>query len=680
MRSLKSLASLLLAGSSPPQSIREMVQPIKDMYNELESGARRYKEYSPTIKFSFVEPQDESSRFEGKPIAVYLPGLDCFGISAVSQFSDLSRTFDLWRMTVSVDDRSSFGDLSTAVSMFIDDVTLDTGKKVTLIGESFGGLLAPVVGLRLQNSAEREGRENPVEGMVLVNPATSFDSTNWDTLGPLLASLRLLETDGASKLGATPYTVAGGLALSFLIPDRKQFDQILSLILGLPLESLTNLPDLLTGMNEGFSILGNKLPAELIEHRVTRWLPVGTQIINPRLSGINIPTLVIAGEEDNFLPSTEEADRLVKIMPNCKKLSVKGSGHFILDNRINLTEAIIYSDINPLQRMEDKYDPITDWALPPQDDFRMIVDKRVQPIRRLTSPVFFSTDNNGNRWKGLGRLPSGGPLVFVANHQLFGLDLGMIVAQLIEERGIAVRGLAHPILFSNTTNSRPNSRAKNGLREEETTNPLDSKLFQQFGAVEVSPRNYYRILQTGQNTLLFPGGVREVFHGKDEAYTLFWPDKVDFVRTAARFNATIIALSAVGGADSVKILMDAPDIAKLPFIGKGVAQSSANTPAARFDASNEDELFMPPFIVPGIPARHYFVFGKPVSTTDINPKDKEGCEQVYRAVKSELERGLQDILRARKNDPYVDSIKRLALEQVTGKRAPTFSVDELNKL
>ena len=682
MKSIGSLVSLLFATNPSPQSISDIVNPLKDVYRELESGARKCREYSPTIKFSYVESDydnddDAAEHQRSKPIAVYLPGLDCFGISAIAQFPDLSKTFDLWRMTVTVHDRSSFEDLTTAVTMFIDDIWLETGQKVTLIGESFGGLVAPVVGLRLQNLAEREDRENPVEGLVLVNPATSFDSTNWDTIGSILASLRFLESTGASKLGATPYTVLGGLALSALIPDRKQFDQILSLILGLPLENLINLPELLTDMNEGFALLGNRLPADLIAHRVGQWLPVGTQIINPRLSSINIPTLVIAGEEDNFLPSKQEADRLVTIMQNCKKLSVKGSGHFILDDRVNLTEAIIYSDINPLQTVATKYDPINDWRLPPQDELKMIVDSRVQPLRRLTSPVFFSSDKHGHRWTGLGRLPSEGPLIFVANHQLFGLDLGMIIAQLIEERGLVVRGLAHPVIFSNSSSVRPGP-ARPGLKED-SNNPLDNRLFEKFGAVKVSPRNYYRLLQTGQNVLLFPGGVREVFHGKDEAYKLFWPEKVDFIRTAARFNATIIPLSAVGAADSVKILMDSPDIAKLPFIGELVAQSSAKTISARYDVENEDELFTPPLIVPVVPARHYFVFGKPMSTAGLNPKDKDGCEEMYQAVKGELERGLKDILQARKEDPYFDSVKRLAVEQITGKSAPTFSVDKLNK-
>eukprot|EP00978_Attheya_sp_CCMP212_P015336 scaffold39564_cov50-Attheya_sp.AAC.5 len=232
------------------------------------------------------------------------------------------------------------------------------------------------------------------------------------------------------------------------------------------------------------------------------------------------------------------------------------------------------------------------------------------------------------------------------------------------------RGLAHPLLFQSGSAAFGNTRGSNeGLSEFET-----------FGAVMVTPKNYYRLMETGQNALLFPGGVREVFHGKDEAYQLFWPEKVDFVRIAARFNATIVPLSAVGAADSVNILIDAPDILKLPFgIGERAANSSANTVSARFNVKNEGELFQPPFALPKLlPARHYFVFGKPMSTENVNYKDKAACDDFYQNVKGEMQRGFDDVLRAREKDPFKNTARRLRHEVLTGKKAATFSIDELN--
>lgn len=71
--------------------------------------------------------------------------------------------------------------------------------------------------------------------------------------------------------------------------------------------------------------------------------------------------------------------------------------------------------------------------------------------------------------------------------------------------------------------------------------PASHKPISFLGAVEVNPRNFYRLLQTGQAVLLFPGGVREALHGKNEDYQVYWPEKTDFVRVAARFNATIVS-------------------------------------------------------------------------------------------------------------------------------------------
>ena len=665
---------------------------FNSVYAKL-NDARIYEDYSSTIKFSFVPPSsvpedpsaDVSNAFEAvsaeygrdRHIAVYLPGLDCAGASGFQQFEDLSSRFELWRMTVSTTDRSSFSELVTAVVNFVEDVSNDGQQEITLIGESFGGLLAPVVALKLQAR-----KKASLQGLVLVNPATSFNDSNWELLAPLLTSLQIFGT----RDGATPYTVVGGMALAALVPDSTQLRAMAQAFLGVSVEStlsISGIIDALSAMDAGFGTLGKRLPPGLVLHRVTKWLAVGAKMLTEeQLVSLDIPTLVVAGEDDNFLPSKREAQRLTKVLPRCKTLLVKGSGHFVLDSRVNLTEAIIYSDIDPLKlRSLKKYDPITDWKPPDADVFKKAVDDVVTPFRKLTSPVFISTDRNGKRWMGLGNLQKDNkPIVFVANHQLFGLDLGLIIAQLIEDRGIVARGLAHPVVFSNvnTTIDQPSSP---GITDKSNSGGVsDPTTFRKFGAVKVTPRNYYRLLQTGQNVLLFPGGVREVFHGKNEAYKLFWPETPDFVRSAARFNATIVTISAVGAADSVNILVDAPDMVSLPFgIGDGIMKRSSDVVAARFDQKNDDELFVPPFFVPKLPpARHYFVFGKPFSTATIDHRSAEQITTLYREVKQELEKGFEDVLHARELDPFKDSVQRIAYEQVTGRSAPTFSIEVMN--
>jgi len=279
-------------------------------------------------------------------------------------------------------------------------------------------------------------------------------------------------------------------------------------------------------------------------------------------------------------------------------------------------------------------------------------------------------------------------MLIVGNHQLFGQDLGMIISELLEERGIIARGLAHPIAlggFNGAESDSNESKVREQKRRwefDENSQSLASPtaLFSMFGAVKVSPRNFYRLLQSNQTVLLFPGGTKEALHGKDEAYQLFWPEKVDFVRVAAKFNATIVPLSAIGAADSVDIVMDAPDLLKLPFgIGDNLANFTSSAPSARFDTANEDELFIPPLAVPRpFPARHYFLFGKPYDTTLIDPKDHDGCLRAYKDIENEIKEDIQALLEARKDDLYaLDGLKRSSYQRFFGKVPPTFPLESL---
>lgn len=705
------------------KSISKIMSEISGTYDDLSPSIHNSHSYGPTLTFSYVPPPEENDDGRpitdtGKPIALYLPGLDGVGISATAQFPDLSRTFELWRMTVDrKNDRSSFGELVSAAASFIWDVAEGrvgngdvVGREVVLIGESFGGLLAPGVAMRVAGTVERkmkkrkkttteeedeeedEGARNPLKGMVLVNPATSFDDTNWDALGPLLASLRHLEDEESSSSSLpTPYSVVGGMALAAAIPDSTQFRRILSIFASVDVDlSPDGITETLQAMRDGFGILAENLPAEVVEHRVTRWLPVGAKVVNARLDGLQVPTLVVAGEDDNMLPTKEEAKRLAKTMPNCTTTIIKGAGHFVLDDRVNLTQTILQKapfrtiESNPARPFDASYDPILDWRFPSQSAIRDAIDNRIEPMRKSTSPVFFSTDENGRRYTGLGQLPKDGdvPILFVGNHQFLGMDLGLIIAELIEEREMIARGLAHPVIFGAAGGGGGGGGGglggAGGLVGD----------FQTFGAVMVTPKNYYRLMSTNQNAMLFPGGVREVFHNKDEAYQLFWPDdnedgssRSDFVRTAAKFNATIIPFSAVGAFDSYNLLVQPRDVGELPFgLGERAKNFTDNVVSARFNQDMAEESFVPPLAVPKpLQARHYFIFGTPLKTTDLDSKDREGCRMVYKKAKMEVQRGLDDLVEVRAKDPFGDTLKRLRYEAIWGKKAPTFPVDELNR-
>jgi pimeloyl-ACP methyl ester carboxylesterase len=642
-----------------------------------------------------------------RPVAIYLPGLDGSGISSATyQYNDLAQAFELWRMSMQPTDRSSFGDVVDAVVEFINERRIEVGESggrshpsIVLIGESMGGLIAAATALRFERKSSRNTtlHKSPLAGLVLINPATSIDQTLLDVWVPLLTALDTSPTMSvrpeSAELGTlTPYAVLGSLVLSALIPDNDQRSRIVQSLLNtsdlqFPPRSLRQVQLVYEALISTLGRTADRLPAGLLEHRL-RWLTMAAPVVNSRLSRISIPTIVIAGDSDQLLPSSDEASRLVDAIPNCEKLVVPGRGHFVLDSNVNLTEAIVFSNIDPLGKKQGKpYDPILDWNLPNPEEIQRDLRTVVGPVREQHSPVFFTTDKNGKRWKNLVKFPSrdsnSNPILLVGNHQFAASDLSLLVAELLKQKGMIFRGLAHPVVFRFGQGRSDLGGRQAGIIQStggDGNNPFAGQFgnLQKYGAVLVSPFNYYRLLQSGQNVLLFPGGAKEALVG-NRSYPLFWPDqKVDFVRTAARFNATIIPLSAIGMVDGVTVLVEPEDLVKLPIIGDRARAAAANMTAARYDAKNEDEVVFPPIFLPGVPRRNYFLFGRPVSTENVDPNDRVACSNVYNSVRNAVREGIDDLLQARKHDMFDDTARRIAYERLFQKQAPTFPIDKLN--
>ena len=310
-----------------------------------------------------------------------------------------------------------------------------------------------------------------------------------------------------------------------------------------------------------------------------------------------------------------------------------------------------------------KYDPILDWNPPSHDEITETRKRFIDPMKSLTSAIFFSTDPSGKRHESLKhvRQAANKPILFVSNHQLVGIDSWLVVNELWDS-GITVRAMTHPFL-SNTNNgfSLPGG-----------------SLYQNFGCLPVSPRNFYKLMESNQPSLLFPGGARESFHKFNEQYTLTaWSEESDFVRTAAKFDATIFPFSSVGAAESA-IFLD-----PLPFadtLNDALLRATAKHGApfdARYDAGGE--LISFPLVVPKpLPSRHYFLFDKPIDLSNVDHKDKHDCSKIYRGIQQTIKRGCNDLLHARKRDPFEDPWRRVAYEQLWRKQAPTFSLDLLN--
>lgn len=126
-------------------------------------------------------------------------------------------------------------------------------------------------------------------------------------------------------------------------------------------------------------------------------------------------------------------------------------------------------------------------------------------INAVTSPVMFSTLEDGKIVKGLAGIPSEGPVLLVGNHMLLGLELVPLVTKIFLERNINLRGIAHPMMFvRNKQGAYPDLSAFDTVRI--------------MGAVPVSATNFYKLMSSKSHALLYPGGMREALHRKVTFY------------------------------------------------------------------------------------------------------------------------------------------------------------------
>lgn len=72
------------------------------------------------------------------------------------------------------------------------------------------------------------------------------------------------------------------------------------------------------------------------------------------------------------------------------------------------------------------------------------------------------------------------------------------------------------------------------------------------------------------------------------------------------------------------------------------------------------QLYLPG-LIPKIPGRFYYLFGKPIKTKGRPElvKDKEEANRVYLEAKAEVEKNIAYLLKKREEDPYRNIVDRL---------------------
>ncbi|XP_044377238.1 acyltransferase-like protein At1g54570, chloroplastic isoform X2 [Triticum aestivum] len=629
-------------------------------YVEAAQQLTRWPDGGPPRWFSPLECGGAGGRISGAPTLLYLPGIDGVGLGLIRHHEALAKIFVLWCLHIPVKDRTSFEGLVEYVERTVKlESSRAPDRPVYLVGESIGACIALAVAAR--------NRDTDLV-LILVNPGTSFHKSKLQSLSAFL------------DLIPEPFHLNSPEFLNFL---TENFMQMLLTFIGRG-----------TYLEEGGQALSeflvDVLPRETIVWKL-QMLRIASSFVNSRLHAVRAQTLVLASGYDVLLPSREEAQRLQSMLENCRVRHFRDNGHTILlEGGFDIVTTIKGAGY---YRRSSQTDFIADYLPPTPSELKKILDSFGYHFSSLTSLatyvflrlllvtinfwnfrilnfanlVMLSTLPDGKIVRGLAGLPEEGPVVLVGYHMLMALELVPLVAGVLSSTGINLRGLGHPFLF--------NKYSEQLLPE--------SSLFDVcriLGAVPVTTFNFYKLLSEKHFVLLYPGGAREVLHRKGEEYKLFWPEQPEFVRMASRFGAKIIPFGVVGEDDICDVLLDYNDLLKLPFYDIMDKKLNKDSVKLRADCTGEiqNQPIHPMVVLPKVPGRFYFIFGKPIETRgrEMELTEKENAQHMYLHVKSEVENCIKYLKEKREEDPYRSILPRLLYQAVHGHNAeiPTFEL------
>ncbi|KAK9749964.1 hypothetical protein RND81_02G162300 [Saponaria officinalis] len=593
-----------------------------------------------------------SRKFDNCPLLLYLPGIDGIGLGLILQHQKLGKIFDVWCLHIPVKDRTPFEDLLLLVEQtVISENYRFPERPIYLVGESIGACLALAVAAR-----------NPTIDLVLIlaNPATSFAKSQLLYLLPLLEFI-------PSELSLI------GIPYAFSLMTGEPFKTTSA-----GLQKELRLEEIYKGLfkqSSFFSVVADILPRDTLMWKL-RMMKSAASFVNSRLFAVKAQILLLASGRDPLLPNIEEADRIrvalpkqeirvlknTAVIPKCEIRKFNESGYFMfLEDGIDLVATIKGASF---YRRAKIHDHVSDYLPPTDAEF----DKICEPFRWIstaTGPVMLSTLDDGKIVRGLVGIPTEGPVVLVGYHMLLGLELFPFVMNFLTGRDILLRGLAHPIIFVRT------------LEEQLDLSMFDS--FRAMGAVPVSASNFYKLLASGSHVLLYPGGMREACHKKGEEYQLFWPERSEFVRMAARFGAKIIPFGVVGEDDIGELVLDSEDQMKIPYL-RDLIEKGSQAVQLRTDSEGEvaNQIGYLPGVVPKLPGRFYYFFRKPIDTAGMKQelKDKEKAHELYLQIKSEVEHCISYLKENREKDPYRSLASRVLYHAAHGWEAevPTFEI------
>ncbi|XP_056865137.1 phytyl ester synthase 2, chloroplastic-like isoform X2 [Raphanus sativus] len=610
----------------------ERPDPRKSLLHFLEEVRGFVGGEGPPRWFS---PLESAAQAQGSPLLLFIPGIDGTGLGLIRQHKKLGELFDIWCLHIPARDRTSAKDLVKLIEKTLkSENCLFPDRPIYLVGESVGACLA----------LEVAGRNPNIDlALILANPATHVNNL---LSQPLSRMLNVLPDEIPTLLEDIFGFKQGGPLTEMLEAFSNEF--AVHQIGGMMLRDLFAVSANLHSLSRIFSKDTLLWKLEMLKSAISS--------AKSKIYAVRAESLILLSGRDNWLLNMEDINRLSRTLPNCIVRKFNDTGPFLLlEDDVDLVTIL---KCTCFFRRGRSHDYISDYIMP--TPFELLI--------YATSPVMLSTLENGKIVRSLEGLPSVGPVLYVGYHMIMGFELPPMIAQLLKERNIHLRGLTHPIVFMN---------------KWIVHDILDPQIFDKYkitGGAPVSHANIYKLLRLKCHVLLYPGGVREALHRKGEEYKLFWPEQPEFVRVASKFGATIVPFGVVGEDDICKIVLDSYDQRNIPILNDLIERATKE--AGNLRKGNESELgnqdFYIPGLVPKVPGRFYYYFGKPIETAgkEQELRDKEKAQELYLQVKSQVEQCIAYLKMKRESDPYRNLLPRMLYQASHGfsSEIPTFDL------
>ena len=239
------------------------------------------------------------------PLLVFLPGMDGTGQLYSKQAKQLQQYFDIRCLSIAHHDRQDWEGLSEQLVALLKSQEKITHRPVYMCGESFGGCLSLKVALKYPTLLER---------LILINPASCFNKRPW---------------------------LSWGIHLTQWVPDFVHRSSALALLPFMASLNRLEKSDRLALLQAMQSV-----PQSTVSWRLSLLKDFCLEVSS--LEKITHPVLVVASRSDRLLPSLEEAQHLVKKLPNARLQILRESGHAcLLESDINLKAILECSNFLP---------------------------------------------------------------------------------------------------------------------------------------------------------------------------------------------------------------------------------------------------------------------------------------------------------------------------------------------